>query len=126
MTRHSADDFYPVWSPDGQWLVFTSWRETPLRLWRVPAAGGEPEPVIQGPGRYARWSLDGNALYYVRDDNLWTVTLEDGREFPLTDLVGRPGQLGPHLATDGDYLYFTWAEALGDIWVMDVVYGEEG
>jgi len=42
----------------------------------------------------------------------------------LTDLVGRPGQLGSHLATDGDYLYFTWQEALGDIWVRDVVYGE--
>ena len=67
----------------------------------------------------------GQSEYYVRDDNVWTVTLEDGRESSLTDLVGRPGRLGPHLATDGDYLYFTWAEALGDIWVLDVVYGEE-
>ena len=25
------------------------------------------------------------------------------------------------LATDGKYLYFTWRQDLGDIWVMDVV-----
>jgi hypothetical protein len=24
------------------------------------------------------------------------------------------------LATDGEYLYFTWEEDFGDIWVMDV------
>ncbi len=24
-------------------------------------------------------------------------------------------------ATDGSYLYFTWQDDLGDIWVMDVV-----
>ena len=120
VTSHSADDFYPVWSLDGQWLVFTSWRETPTRLWQVPAAGGEPEPVIQGPGRYARFSLSGEALFYLRDNNVWTLDLESESEYPLTDFVGRPGQLGPHLDTDGDYIYFTWGEALGDIWVMDV------
>ena len=34
----------------------------------------------------------------------------------------RPGALA--FATDGEYLYFTWEETLGDIWVMDVVWDE--
>ena len=46
----------------------------------------------------------------------------------LTDLSGRGGNLGRSgdLATDGDYLYFIWEEAMGggDIWVMDVVTDE--
>ncbi len=54
--------------------------------------------------------------------NIWAVSLEDGREYPVTDLSGRHGSLYKFsLATDGDYLYFDWEEDLGDIWVMDVV-----
>ena len=50
------------------------------------------------------------------------MSLEDGRESPVTDFSGRYGSLfWFSLATDGDYLYFTWEEDLGDIWVMDVV-----
>jgi hypothetical protein len=47
--------------------------------------------------------------------------MEDGREYPVTDLTGRLGDQGHSIATDGEYLYFTWEEVLGDIWVMDVV-----
>jgi hypothetical protein len=48
--------------------------------------------------------------------------MEDRREYPVTDLTGRRGILSLHaLATEGEYLYFTWGEELGDIWVMDVV-----
>ena len=40
----------------------------------------------------------------------------------MTDFEGKRGDLGSWaLATDGDYLYFTWQEDIGDIWVMDVV-----
>ena len=35
---------------------------------------------------------------------------------------GRPGGLGQiALATDGDYIYFTWMVDISDIWVADVV-----
>jgi hypothetical protein len=30
--------------------------------------------------------------------------------------------VGNALATDGEHLYFSWREDVGDIWVMDVVY----
>ena len=54
--------------------------------------------------------------------DLWALSLDDGTEVPLTDFAGRPGELGGlTLDTDGEYLYFTWQEDLGDIWVMDVV-----
>ena len=48
----------------------------------------------------------------------WTTAGERS----LTDFGGRPGTLGTFgLATDGDYLYFTWQNDVGDLWVMDVV-----
>ena len=68
------------------------------------------------------WSADGKTLYFtVPHENLWSVSLENGAEKPLTDLTGRRGGLGMTIATDGKFLYFSWEEDLGDIWVMDVV-----
>ena len=54
--------------------------------------------------------------------SIWELSLDNGDERPMTDLVGKRGTLGGDaLATDGEHLYFTWAEDVGDLWVMDVV-----
>jgi hypothetical protein len=36
---------------------------------------------------------------------------------------GKPGTgvIGVALATDGRFIYFSWAERAGDIWIMDVM-----
>jgi hypothetical protein len=87
--------------------------------------GGGPELLTKGPGTNPfRWSPDGKLLYYTgwqeRSGNFWAFSLEDSREYPLTALVGRRGTPGWALATDDRFLYFTWREDMGDIWVMDV------
>ena len=91
----------------------------------MSAEGGEPEPLTRGPGRSHRWSPDGEHIYFTgaeeRAGNLWVLSLEDGRERPITNLVGRRGDLGTPVATDGKHVYFVWREDLGDVWVMDVV-----
>ena len=127
LTKHPSEDFYPVWSSDGQWLVFTTSRDGPSHLWRVPVAGGAPEPLDAGAGEYARWSPDGQHLFFrgsagERSGNVWrwSATDTDGVELSITDFGGRVGDLGPHLATDGEFLYFQWLEHLGDIRVADV------
>jgi TolB protein len=126
LINHPSEDFYPVWSPDGQWLVFTTSRDGSRRLWRVPVAGGAPEPLDIGEGNYVRWSPDGQHLVFAgageeRSGNVWRWSAAEGNESLITDLAGRVGSLGPHLATDGEFLYFQWREDLGDIWVMDIL-----
>ena len=74
-------------------------------------------------------SPDGKEIYFKgsagRNGELWAVSLDDRKERPLTDFTGRRGDFGTYaLATDGDYLYFTWQDDLGDIWVMVVVTDE--
>jgi Tol biopolymer transport system component len=95
------------------------------RYWRVSAAGGEPVPLGVGGGFEIRFSPDGKKLYFAgmgdRRDNLWTFSPGEKDAHRLTDFEGRPGSLGWSLATDGRYLYFTWYDDIGDIWVMDVV-----
>jgi len=107
LTRHSAFDALPEWSVDGTWVYFASTRTGGWRLWRVPSAGGKAEPVTSGPGNYPRASLDGRSILFKRSGDIWAVSLEDGAEHPVTDLEGRPGNVGGGLATDGQYLYFT-------------------
>ena len=127
VTDNASEDFHPVWSPDGNDLIFYSNREDGIhRLWRVPVRGGEAVRLSAGPGARAHWSVDEKTLYFCgwgeRVDNIWALSAEDGKEYLVTDLSGRYGRLeNEFLDTDGEYLYFIWAEDLGDIWVMDVV-----
>ena len=73
-----------------------------------------------------RFAPDGKRLYYGDRENIWALSLDDGRKVRVTDLVGRRGGLGWTLETDGQYVYFMWQEDLGEIRVMDVVTGESG
>jgi Tol biopolymer transport system component len=41
--RHSANDHSPLWSPDGQRLLFLSDRTAPASLWSVSVKDGKPE-----------------------------------------------------------------------------------
>ncbi len=61
-----------------------------------------------------------------RSSDIFALSLEDAREYPVTHLANRRGSMEGNLATDGGYLYFIWAENFGDLWVMDIVTdGEE-
>ena len=46
LTRGDTPDSWPVWTPDGQWIVFS--RGGPAAMWRVRSQGGEPERIGDG------------------------------------------------------------------------------
>jgi Tol biopolymer transport system component len=101
------------------------------RLYRVAREGGEPV-LLPGEQAYTpRFSPDGRSVYYsvvngLRENHdLWKASLDTGKVSRLTKLAGRRGYLGNVFATDGRYLYFTWSEDVGDIWVMDVATDDE-
>jgi hypothetical protein len=81
--------------------------------------------LTDAPVNYSVWSPDGLAIYYNlgrgQPDDIWCIASDGTGERPVTAFTGKRGRLGREaLATDGRYLYFTWEEDLGDIWVMDV------
>jgi TolB protein len=126
ITTESSQDYFPQWSPDGKWIAFASTRgDRGYRLWRVSASGGAAEQVMEGPAYYFRWSEDGKHIYFMGhergNDDLWALTLEDGTERRVTRFSQKAGSLGDYLAAGEGYLYFTWRNDVGDIWVMDVV-----
>jgi Tol biopolymer transport system component len=119
--RSVAPGGQPDWSPDGRWIAFTRRGEG---IWRASLDGRIVEEFVSSSDGVARFAPDGRQIYYLSNtlDNIWSMSLENGSKQQVTDLQGRAGQLCfLALATDGDYLYFTWRQDLGDIWVMDVV-----
>jgi serine/threonine protein kinase/Tol biopolymer transport system component len=52
LTFDPADDFNPVWSPDGRWIIFTSGQTGPRKIYRKRADGaGEAEPLFESQER---------------------------------------------------------------------------
>ena len=107
------------WSPDGEWIAFWNADGGPQRV--RPSGDDATSLPVSGGGHY-RWSPDSKSVLYTADGDLWVASLENGRERRLTDLAGKRGSLYEWAPdTDGEYVYFTWHDNVGDIWVMDVV-----
>lgn len=74
ITRDSAMDWNPIWSPDGKFIYFASDRGGSMNIWRLAIdeetgeVSGEPESVTT-PSMYVRhlaFSRDGKTLAYIR------------------------------------------------------------
>jgi eukaryotic-like serine/threonine-protein kinase len=114
-----------TWSPDGQWLV------VPKRgqLYRVELEGGDEVALGGSIGSRAHVTRDGRWIFYNvlagprETHDLYARSVVDGTIRRLTSLGDRPGRLGGGFAADDRYLYFTWLEDVGDLWVMEAARG---
>jgi Tol biopolymer transport system component len=105
-------DYNPVWSRDGQWIVFTSERSGSADLYRVTPDGTGLERLTANPAYddQADFSPDGQKLVFVstRADgtaDLWIRDLRTNRETPLTS--GLSGDFRPAWSPDGTSIAFS-------------------
>lgn len=105
-------DYNPVWSRDGQWIVFTSERNGSADLYRVKPDGTRLQRLTTNPAYddQADFSPDGQKLVFISTRaystaDLWIRDLRTNRETPLTS--GRSGDFRPAWSPDGKWIAFS-------------------
>ena len=92
LTIDPASDRYPIWSPDGSHIAWTSSREEGQRIYQKLASGVGPEEFLyQGNAGIATgsWSADGRFILYTLGESgsnpdVWVLPLEgDRKPFPF-------------------------------------------
>ena len=59
---------HPDWSPDGQWLFFSSTKSGEDRIWKIPSHGGDRVPVLESKAGPPMLTPDGKGVVYT-DEN---------------------------------------------------------
>jgi len=93
----------PSWSRDGKWIYFTS----ALKVWKMPAGGGQAVQVTKDVGGDPFESPDGKALYYLKylDYSFQKIPVAGGEERLVFKLPHHP--LFRHSwALTGEGIYF--------------------
>ena len=127
LTFDTAGSHFPVWMPDGEWIVFASGRKGPWDLYRKRASGAGPDELLletdamKRPGSPSR---DGRFLFYESGDplpELWRLPLAGDRT-PKPFLVQPKARLAqPRLSPDHRWLaYMSDESGTREIYVRTV------
>lgn len=117
------DNAHPIFSPDGERLVYVSLRDGLFGLYIVSADGqGDEEPIFS-IGRQIvpmSWSPDGrHIIYWENTGTEWVLPLEGDRQpFRLMDGPSSHSQISP----DGRWVAYNSA---GDVWVRAFPDGDQ-
>jgi tricorn protease len=86
ITVNRARDVYPRFSPDGQWIAFSSEREGNLDIYIVPATGGTPKQLTHhsADDTVLAWAPDSKSILFASNraedftGKLYTVAITGG------------------------------------------------
>ena len=118
LTFDVADDLWPVWTPDGERVLFLSQRGGPYGLFSKRADGtGQPEQLVSFEGQPLLWSIapDGRTLAGTESTpetgwDLLSVALEGEPQVqPL--LADNFQETNPEISPDGRWLAYASDES---------------
>ncbi len=123
LTRDGINGSEPVYSPDGEYVYFSSRRSGAQSIWRVPARGGTPEQVISGTGtaRHPSFSHGSRRLVFASFVSDVDIVLLDRKTGSISRIATSKDDVHPALAPDGSAVVWM-SNRLGpwDLWIQDV------
>ncbi len=142
LTFEGKLNLFPIWTPDGKWITFTSYRDGPPNLYRKWADGDSPAERLttsQFQHWSGSWSPDGSVLAFsvtdsVQPGDIWILPMNADRE-PRPLVTSDYAYLSPAFSPDGKWVaYYSQGEgpprvyisAYADPGAKWLVSGEEG
>ena len=112
LTFSDKSEWRPLWSPDGNWIVFASDRNGSPNLYRKPADGSrDTERLTENTNVQVPtdWSGDGRVILYSEMSSesgwdLWALDVESGEAQPLVE--AKFHQAGGVLSPDGRWVAY--------------------
>ena len=104
----------PAWTPDSQFVIFSSARSGGRTLWRIAGDGGDPVPVTTGAGedREPAVSRDGRSLIYTNERVSYALMLVDTATGGQRQLLEQRNTVSlPAFSPTGDRIVFMIEEA---------------
>jgi len=118
---------FPVWSPDGSEIVFSSNRDGAYNLYRKPVDGARAEQLLlrtNDDKRALSWSRDGRFLLYSASQNLgteqmWVLPMR-GEPNPIPFTHSRFNETNGEFSPDGRWIaYESYETGKTEIYVRE-------
>ncbi len=120
----SFTEAQPTWSPDGEWVAYSTWNKTVGHIYKTKVAGRRPGQTVQVTTEnaiysQAAWSADGRRIVAIKGPaNSYKNSLNQGapgsaREIIWVDANGGAanridfayGRYNPHFTNSNDRIY---------------------
>lgn len=111
LTQPGSLNYNPTWSPNGDWIAFTSERAGPVNLFRMHHDGSDVQRLTDASyDDQAAFSPDGAQIVFVSTRaagfaNLWILEVATRKARALT--TGRGGDFRPAWSPDGQWIAFS-------------------
>jgi TolB protein len=113
-------DYQPDWSPDGRWVIYSSYRNDAVELWILELASGAARPLVANGAVNIepRFSPDGRRIVFVstlynKHFHIFTADIEGGK------LKGVERLTGEHKSQLPRYYYSPYDHEINPVWTRD-------